>query len=380
MNAVSVDLLVRPSVRLASRQISSFHLLGATGFASGIGLAAALAGPVGLDPVVVLTMGGLAIATFLGLAMWTKITTGDESLTFYHHAIAVTAVLVGYLVVTARPLVAYLDLAMIGFGAFLFWGRLGCLAVGCCHGRPGPWGIEYTAPHRDEGLPWYLVGVPLVPVQAFEALWSLVVVLGGGLVLLALGSPGDVLGWAIATYAVGRFGLEFFRGDADRRWRGGFSEAQWTSLGLTLGVLGTGVVGALPLGPWLPAAVLAVAGGMALVTWRRRGTSLHLLLRPDHVHQVAEMAEAAHRAHLADPSAPIAIGQTALGVQISAGHVPTDVGLGHLYSLSGTIEPLRHHEAAAIGQLLLRLRHPKGATARLLDGESGVHHVLVLEV
>jgi Prolipoprotein diacylglyceryl transferase len=383
MTALSTAGLLRPSIRLLGRSVSSFLAIGALGFVVGIGLPAAIAPSVGQSSGVILGLGGVAILTFLGLAMWTKIRTGDESLTFYHHAIAVMVAVVAALVIGRQPLLPYLDLAMIGLAAFLVLGRIGCLTVGCCHGRPAGWGIRYSEEHRVEGLAWYLVDVSLVPVQAFEAVWTLVVVLGGGLVVLAAAAApgaahGAVLGWTIAAYAVGRFGLEFLRGDAERRWRLGFTEAQWTSLALAVGVAVAGAVGLLPFGAWQPVAVITVAAAIAFVALLRRGSRLHLLLRADHIHQVAEMVEAAHRSAIARPDAPPAIGFTGLGVRVSASHVDTDLGLAHVYGISGEGDGLAHIEAAAIGDLIVRLRH-RGASSRLLEGHDGVHHMLVLE-
>ncbi len=379
MTALTSATLLRPTIRLFGQTTSSFLALGALGFVAGIGLPALLAPLVGRSPLVILAMGALAIGTFLVLAMWTKVRTGEESLTFYHHAIAVSVVLVAGLVAGGEPLLPYLDLAMVGLATFLVLGRIGCLVVGCCHGRPADWGVRYSAAHRQEGLPWYLVNVALVPVQAFEAGWTLVVVLGGGLVVLGSGAAGAVLGWSVATYAVGRFGLEFLRGDPDRTWRRGFSEAQWTSLALALAVTIAAAAGLIPFASWQPAAVVVIAAGIVVVAVRRRHSRIHLLLRADHVHHVAEVADGTHRAALADPSDPAPIGVTGLGVRLSVSHVDTDLGLAHVYGLSGEFERLRHGEAAAIGRLIVQLRHPS-ATWRLLDGQNEIHHVLVLEV
>ena len=378
MTALTSVGLLRPSIRLLGRSVSSFLAIGALGFVVGIGLPAVIAPSVGRSTGVIAGLGGVAILVFLGLAMWTKVRTGDESLTFYHHAVAVIVAVVAALVVGGQPILPYLDLAMIGFAAFLVLGRIGCLTVGCCHGRPAGWGIRYSQEHRVEGLPWYLVDVALVPVQALEAGWVLVVVLGGGLAMLGAADPGIVLAWTVSSYAVGRFCLEFLRGDAERRWRHGFTEAQWTSLVLAAAVAVAVVVGWLPFAAWQLAGPVSIAVAMVVVTVRRRSSRLHLLLRADHVHQVAEMVEAAHRSALARPDAPPAIGFTGLGVRVSAGHVETDLGLAHLYSISSEWDVLRHREAAEIGDLIVRLRH-RGASARLLEGYNGVHHVLVLE-
>src|SRR5207253_2733687 len=117
---------------------------------------------------------------------------------------------------------------------FLAFGRVGCTMVGCCHGRPGRIGLCYREEHADEGFPRYLVGVRLVPVQALESL-GVAAIVGVGVALVVAGSTsGTALAWYAAAYAVLRFFLEFLRGDAGRRYSWGFSEAQWTSLGVAI--------------------------------------------------------------------------------------------------------------------------------------------------
>src|SRR5262245_30578881 len=165
MTALSSAGLLRPSIQLFGRSVSSFLAIGAVGFAAGIAAPAALAGSVGLSSGVILGLGGVAILTFLGLAMWTKIRTGEESLTFYHHVIAVVVAVVATLVIAGQPVLRYLDLAMVGLASFLVLGRIGCLAVGCCHGRPAAWGVRYFGEHRVREVVWYYVGYPLLCIR-----------------------------------------------------------------------------------------------------------------------------------------------------------------------------------------------------------------------
>lgn len=93
-------------------------------------------------------------------------------------------------------------------------GRLGCFAAGCCYGLPhdGPAAVTFTDVHAHEvtGVP---LNTPLHPTQLYEA------GLEFGLFFFLLWLSGKrrfegqvFLTWAV-LYAVGRFGVEFFRGD-----------------------------------------------------------------------------------------------------------------------------------------------------------------------
>lgn len=96
-------------------------------------------------------------------------------------------------------------------------GRLGCLAAGCCGGRPTdlPWGLRFT--HPDSLVAPHLAGVPLHPFQVYEsaanllAAWAAARVLGG----VEAGRLRAGSGWAayLGLYGAARFLLETFRGD-----------------------------------------------------------------------------------------------------------------------------------------------------------------------
>lgn len=96
-------------------------------------------------------------------------------------------------------------------------GRIGCFMAGDDYGRPTsmPWSVTFTDPvaARIGGAP---LGVPLHPVQLYESVVCFA--LFGALLWLARRPhrDGDVIVAYTALYAVARFILEFFRGDADR--------------------------------------------------------------------------------------------------------------------------------------------------------------------
>ena len=108
-------------------------------------------------------------------------------------------------------------------GAF---GRLGCFAEGCCYGREtsGPLGVVFAASSIAPN------DVPLLPTQLFEA--------GFDLLLFAFllwqyrrgVGAWRQLGSYLCLYAVFRFVLEFFRGDAMRGFVGPLSTSQCISI------------------------------------------------------------------------------------------------------------------------------------------------------
>lgn len=96
-------------------------------------------------------------------------------------------------------------------------GRIGCLMAGDDYGRPAsiPWAVTFTDPEAASigGAP---LGVPLHPVQLYESVLCFALFL----LLVRLAQrphrDGDIIVAYTGLYAVARFVLEFFRGDADR--------------------------------------------------------------------------------------------------------------------------------------------------------------------
>lgn len=128
---------------------------------------------------------------------------------------------------------AYADFAAPLIPLFHAFGRIGCFLAGCCWGMEVSWGVCYSnslaAPN----------GVPLLPIQLIEAALLLTLFM----ILYVLGqrktdhSGAPLMRLYIFIYAVMRFILEFFRGDAIR---GVFilSTSQWVSLALIATLIG----------------------------------------------------------------------------------------------------------------------------------------------
>lgn len=331
-----------------------YRMAGVAGFAAGLGVALVTAPSLGVSRLSVVAMAGGAVAALFAVAWTTLLVRKEESLTFYHHAATMLLLIATGSLVAGGPVLARLDVAVVGLFTFLVFGRTGCLAVGCCYGRVARKGVRYGPHLVSEGFPRHLVGVPLVPVQAVEAA-IVAVALSVALVWLSTGTPGpgDVAGFLLLGYAVARIGLEFVRGDAVRaRWRG-LSQAQWTSLGVILVVA--------PLRPaW--AAAAGAAGAAALWTGLRR-SPLRSAWHTDEVVLAASRTGA---------SAGVEVQRTSLGVAISAG---TTEGAAH-YSMSRPGGDLDAGDVAALARVLVVARHG-GRRFEMVRGPTGVFHVVV---
>src|SRR5687767_5642635 len=110
-------------------------------------------------------------------------------------------------------------------------GRLGCLAAGCCYGKPTDvsWAVVFSNPlaATNVGTP---LGIPLHPTQLYEA--------GAELLILGFLLWGERRGraypgrtfWAyMFLYAVSRYVIEIYRGDPRGMFLG-FSTSQFISL------------------------------------------------------------------------------------------------------------------------------------------------------
>lgn len=108
---------------------------------------------------------------------------------------------------------------------FHAFGRVGCFMAGCCHGveHDGIFSVTFT------NSPAAPNGVPLLPVQLFEAAGNIAVAIV--LTVLFLRNAGlSLAGIYLVCYAAMRFVLEFFRGDAVRGSALALSTSQWISL------------------------------------------------------------------------------------------------------------------------------------------------------
>jgi phosphatidylglycerol:prolipoprotein diacylglycerol transferase len=115
-------------------------------------------------------------------------------------------------------------------------GRLGCLAAGCCYGRPTrlPWGIALGGDPASV-TPRELWGIPLHPTQLYESAADAAIGFFLWAVLLPRArrkelKPGTVFFSYLALYGAARFAIEFFRYDDRGASLPPFSVSQWLAL------------------------------------------------------------------------------------------------------------------------------------------------------
>jgi len=287
------------------RKTSTYTVLGFAGYGVASLVAAALFVAWNMSLADRLIAAFAPPIAFLIVVRTARAIAGVERIVFYQTAATglVTAAIAA--AVSGADTARVVDVVAIGIGSFLVFGRLGCFAVACCHGRPGRFGVVYGAEHVRIGFWARWAGRRLWPVQLVESCAS-----------LALVAAGLAVGWSeagrpaliyIAGYSVVRFALELVRGDWARPHRLGLSEAQWTA-----------PITAIACALWRPGpltiaiAVVLVASAAVLVAYRQHRE----LFEPRHLHELDRACDAAMR-----------IGEraeTSLGVAVSCHKLPDD--------------------------------------------------------
>jgi phosphatidylglycerol---prolipoprotein diacylglyceryl transferase len=226
--------------------IYSYGVLLAASYLLGLWLAMRRAKQWGLDPTRVLDLGiYIIIAALIGAKLLLFVVDFDQfsgspqdllSLArsggvFYGGLILAVVVAFWYISRHRLPFWTTCDVFAPGIALGHVTGRLGCLAAGCCYGRPTDvaWAITFSNPlaASNVGTP---LGIPLHPTQVYEAGAELLI-LG---VLLATERRGRPFAgrtfWAyMLLYAISRYVVEIYRGDP----RGevlGMSTSQFISL------------------------------------------------------------------------------------------------------------------------------------------------------
>jgi hypothetical protein len=376
-----LDRLTAVDVSMGGHRVSAFRVFGVAGFVVGSVASASLAVVRGLSPGVVGLLAFTAAATFLLLVVARKLISGNEPITHFHHQVAVGLACAGVLTACGLPVLRYLDLVAVGFGIFVAFARFGCLGAGCCHGRPARLGVRYGRKHVEGGFPRYLQNVRVFPIQALEAVWALS---AAGAALECSAGEQEGLGVAayVAAYAGGRFVFEYVRGDPDRPYFLGLSEAQWTSVALLAAIAIVGSTWALP---WsaafgVAAAAVGITAAASLIRSVRSEGSERTLLQPRHLEELAEAVQhlsyqAAQTASAANSPtrAYVHIASTSLALRVSVSTVVTDTGALHHYALSWP-RGLTRNGAEALGRVVSALVD-NSSNAEVVNGPGGVFHL-----
>jgi prolipoprotein diacylglyceryltransferase len=290
-----LDGVVRRRTVVAGRTVDSYGMWVAMGVVAGTAVIFGLTAEEGLSLGMTAAIVGMVAALSLALFKSTRLLRRPHPVLLwakrgvYHFQIVALICTIALLEAAGRPVLPYLDVLAIGMMVYQLFGRIGCLMAGCCHGRPYPWGVRYGREHAATGYVYFVQGVRLFPVQLLEALWLLALALGALAILLGDQRAGAVVPFYIVGYGVGRFALEFARGDMRRVVIRGLSEPQWTALALIAAVMILQLGGVLPGAWWLTAAplsacvaVAATVGTVSRADAAGRLSDLQQLLRSEH--------------------------------------------------------------------------------------------------
>ncbi len=208
--------------------IRMYGLMIGIGFLISMYLASRQARKEGLDPDRILDMGVyLLLAAIVGSRLLYVLTSWREfsqnpldafaiwkgGLVFYGGLLAAVPTGIWYVRRHKLPVWKTADIMAPYIALGHAFGRLGCFFAGCCYGAPtsGACGVTFSDPHSLAPL-----GVPLVPTQLLESGGEF---LNFGLLLLITRYKrfdGQVFWSYPLFYAILRFTLEFYRGDAVR--------------------------------------------------------------------------------------------------------------------------------------------------------------------
>lgn len=147
-------------------------------------------------------------------------------------------ILTGYMYSRAKKLDfwKYFDLVMPSIALAQGFGRIGCLLAGCCYGKETEAILAITF-HDSDFAP---NGVALVPTQIFSSILDFVHF--GILIFISKykRADGQVAAFYLIFYSMGRFILEFLRGDLERGSIGMLSTSQF--IGIFTCVAGMGLL------------------------------------------------------------------------------------------------------------------------------------------
>lgn len=161
---------------------------------------------------------------FTALPFLQKVNYLFGGMVYYGGLIGGALAVIVYALIAKKPVLKILDILAPAMLIFHCFGRIGCLAGGCCYGIESEHGFYFiyspTAPHDKK----------MLPVQLYEAFGNLVFF--GILMVILIKTKyreGLLVGLYFILYSVMRFILEFYRGDEYRGVWGGISFSQYIS-------------------------------------------------------------------------------------------------------------------------------------------------------
>jgi phosphatidylglycerol---prolipoprotein diacylglyceryl transferase len=257
---------------IGSLTVYSYGVLVATGVLLGLWYARRRAPSHGLNPDHVWNLGIYMVLVALVVAkIWLVFSAWDyyaanpreifsmaviqSGGTFYGGVVGAMLTIIIYTRVQKIPVLPLLDTFAFAVPLGHSIGRLGCLAAGCCYGRPTtvPWAITFKSELAEQlaGTPLH---TPLHPTQLYESAAEFL----NFLIVVWLARrqrfTGQLVGTYFLLYGFERGTIEFFRGDPGRTmmFHNTVSLMQLTSVALILTgafLWWRGLRGAAPMSP-----------------------------------------------------------------------------------------------------------------------------------
>jgi len=215
---------------LGSFNLPTYGFMAALGLIFGLLLIVKLGREQGLDPDKLWNLGIIAILSgIIGAKLLLFVTDAD----FRQHPFSLATLQAGgvwsggvvlalimciwYMRRNNLPVLRTCDVFAPGLALGHAFGRVGCFAAGCCYGREAhvPWAVTFHNPLANEivGTP---LGIPLHPTQLYE----MVLELCNAAFLVWLSRrkkfEGEIIGTYMIVYGIGRYFIEFYRGDPGR--------------------------------------------------------------------------------------------------------------------------------------------------------------------
>ncbi len=371
-------------IKILGKSFNSFKLFAGIGVFISVLLGVSLTILSSLSISIILVLTAISLLTFISLAYFYKIITGRDDLVYYQHEIAILITTTLALWLLNKPILPYLDISILAIGVVLAFGRLGCLSVGCCHGKPCKLGIIYSKAHEEAGFPFYYTGVKVFPIQLLESICVFGIVIIGIFIWSTNYPSGTVLIFYSVVYGLIRFIFEFFRGDPERPHFLGFSEAQWTTCFLLLLAAILAYFKILPFYVFHSIVAIGMLIGMISVIGIRRiyGDMNFKIFGTQHLREIAEGIDIITEempirtiSNTSDVEVPMI--NTCLGLVFSGGKVKIPQGLVYYYSLSSNNEKiiLKDSIVKKIAKQLTIFRH-RTMNYEIIQGYNKVFHIL----
>ena len=200
-----------------SVSLPTYGLMASLGMLAGLAIIFRLARFRGLDPDQMWSLGGLVAFSGIDPGRVFSVATLQSGGVFSGGLVAALVAGWWYLRKEKISFLSAADVFAPGVALGHAFGRLGCLAAGCCYGRPTnlPWGITFHNAWAGlyQGTP---LNVPLHPTQLYEFFAELINFVWLYWLCKRKRFEGQVIALFMIVYGCERFIFEFFRGDPGR--------------------------------------------------------------------------------------------------------------------------------------------------------------------